>query len=444
MFSKDEISKIVKNFTKVYTFNSIANAIISSVLVLFMAVGKGFTQKEISLILGVLPLISVFTFFIWGIIIDKYKKLVFFNKFVVIINIITLIMILFVDNFTVFFILTLIRNIGMQPNGVANEEYILNLSNRYNVSFGKIKVFGTIGYGIAGIITAVALIYLNSIQTKAIALGFLIPALYYLFKLPEITGNEETDNEEELIKIEELKNGNRNDIKDDTTEILHIKNSDKNELNEAPIKKDISQNNTKVYLNFIEILKNREYVKFIFTFCLLTGVITSSVNYGNPTILIKLGAPESLIGLVPILMILFEIVLLTKIETFRIYKNINLMLIVANILLLFRWFILGTTNSYVVITILALIHGVINGLLLPLQNRLIWNIVPKKQHSTAFILTSLFCYTIFPAIINLIIGGLTDIFGIKTFGIVYLAISLISLFILIKKPFKDGKRKIAN
>ena len=94
MFSKDEISKIVKNFTKVYTFNSIANAIISNVLVLFMTIGKGFTQKEISLILGVLPLISVFTFFIWGIILDKYKKLVFFNKFVSVINITTLIMIL--------------------------------------------------------------------------------------------------------------------------------------------------------------------------------------------------------------------------------------------------------------------------------------------------------------------------------------------------------------
>ena len=209
-FSTNEVNKIVKNFTKVYTFSSIANSVISNVFVLFMTVGKGFTQKEISLILGVLPLISVFTFFIWGIILDKYKKLVFFNKFITVINIITLITILFVDNFTIFFILTLIRNIGMQPSGVANDEYILNLSNKYNVTFGKIRVFGTIGYGIAGIITAVALIYLDSIQTKALSLIFLIPALYYLFKLGHILVHRLPTNTILNLKLLEIMTSNLN------------------------------------------------------------------------------------------------------------------------------------------------------------------------------------------------------------------------------------------
>ena len=479
IFSKSEISKIVKNFTKAYTFSSVGNSIISNVFVLFMTVGKGFTQKEISLILGVLPLISVFTFFIWGIILDKHKKLVFFNRFVTVINIITLMILLFVDNFTVFFILTLIRNIGMQPSGVANDEYLLNLSNKYNVAFGKIRVFGTIGYGIAGIITAVALIYLDSMQTKALALIFLVPALYYLLKLPEITESKVSYEKQikeinEVIQIKEIIKNEEKDLKEGINISISVKDdnllesnivergvSDKSIFDKNGIKLEIDNlnknsnnnetniennglDNKKMYLNFIELLKNKEYLKFISTFCLLTAVITSSVSYANPTLLIEFKAPESLIGLIPILMIIFEIILLAKIETFKIYKNINLMLIMATVLCLFRWFVLGATNSYWIVAIISLMHGIINGILLPLQNKLIWNIVPQNQHSTAFILTSLFCYTIFPALINLIIGGLVDNLGIKSFGIVYFSISLISLFILIKNPFKDGKMKGSN
>lgn len=382
------INKIVSTFSSTYILGSIGNSIINNVLILFMASVKGFSDGEISIILGVLPLISVVTFFVWGAIIDKYKRLVLLNKIVYSMNILTLFLLYKVDNFKLFFIINLIRTIMMQPSGVANDEYLLNLSNKYGIRFGRIRVFGTIGYGIAGIISTIALAYIGVNNAILISSIFLVTTLILYFRLPEITKSEEN-------------------------------NSYKG----------------KSYLNIIEILKNRDFRLFIYTYGVLTGVIAASVNYGTPILMIKLGAPDAFIGLIPIFMIVFEVILLPFIEKLSFYKNINLVFKIVGVLLIIRWVILGTANSYITIMILAIIHGVINGLLLPMQNKLIWAIVPKGQHSTAFIITNLCCNTIFPAIINLATGILVKYLGIHTYGIVYLFVTIISMIIIFKREF---------
>ena len=257
------INKVVNVFSSTYILGSIGNSIINNVFILFMASVKGFSDGEISIILGILPLISIFTFFVWGAIIDKYKKLVFFNKLVYSMNIVTLFLLYRVDDFKLFFIINLIRTIMMQPSGVANDEYLLNLSNKYGVRFGRIRVFGTIGYGIAGIVSTISLAYIGINKSILMSSIFLIITLILFFGLPEIAIAEEQ-----------------------------------------------GQSEDKSYLNIINILKNRDFRLFIYTYGVLTGVIAASVNYGTPILMIKLGAPDAFIGLIPIFMIVFEVILL--------------------------------------------------------------------------------------------------------------------------------------
>lgn len=387
-----KVNRIVNIFAANFMLNSIGNTIISNTYVLFMATTKGFTEKQISLIFGILPLISVFTFFIWGNIIDKYKKLLLISKFVNIVNIISLFSLIWISNFKIFFIINFLRNILMQPSGVINDEYILNLSNKYNVRFGKIRVFATVGYGIAGVLCTIALKFISPSYTIIMASIFVILNLIGLFFLPEIT---------EPIKI---------------------------------IKKEDN-----ILYSIISIVKIKDFRNFLLTHGVLTATITSATGYAIPLILIKLNAPNFYIGMLPILMIVFEILLLPFIEKCNFYKDINKVLKIAIILLLFRWLIIGVSNSYIIIVSITLIHGLINAILLPLPNKVVWNYVPKEKHSTAIIIYNLCGYTIFPSIINMLTTYMSDSFGIKVYGLTYFVLTLLSLLILIKYKFKENQ-----
>lgn len=382
---KKSINRIVKIFSSNFILNSIGNTIIGNTYVLFMSVSKGFSDKEISMILGILPLVSVFTFFVWGAIIDKYKKLLFVSKIVNITNVVTLFSLIWVDNFWIFFIINFIRTILMQPAGVVNDEYILNLSNKYGASFGKIRVFATIGYGIAGVICAIALKFMNPEKTIILASMFIILNLIALFFLPEIT-KPESNNEKQKNLLYTMRG----------------------------------------------IFKNKEFKFFICTHGLLTAIIGSATGYGIPILLIKLNAPNFYIGLLPVLMIIFEIILLPYVEKFKIYRDVNVVLKIAAALLIFRWLVIGITDSYLLIVVITILHGVINGFLLPLPNRVLWNVIPKENHSTAIVVSGLFANTIFVAIINLITGYVAEVFGLHSYGIVYLILTAFVVLILYK------------
>lgn len=90
------------------------------------------------------------------------------------------------------------------------------------------------------------------------------------------------------------------------------------------------------------------------------------------------------------------------------------------------------TDSYLLIVVITILHGVINGFLLPLPNRILWNVIPKKNHSTAIVVSGLFANTIFVAIINLITGYIAEVFGLHSYGIVYLILTAFVLLILFK------------
>lgn len=87
---ENETQFIKRYFSLGYLANTMANTMLNSCFVLFFTANKGFSASQISLILGLSPIIALPTFFIWGAIIDKTKKLIFFSRLVSAGNIITL------------------------------------------------------------------------------------------------------------------------------------------------------------------------------------------------------------------------------------------------------------------------------------------------------------------------------------------------------------------
>ena len=87
-----------------------------------------------------------------------------------------------------------------------------------------------------------------------------------------------------------------------------------------------------------------------------------------------------------------------------------------------------------------MLHGIVTGIVLQIQNKIVGNIVPPEQHFIAFILMNSLSATILPSILNLTTGELYSNYGIKVFGLVYFILAIIALLLLGTKLFK--KRKI--
>ncbi|MDZ7548978.1 MFS transporter, partial [Clostridium perfringens] len=62
---------VSKRFSNYLLISSLGGNIIGSLFVLFLSSTKGFSAKEISLIIGTTPLIIFPIFFIWGSVLDK-------------------------------------------------------------------------------------------------------------------------------------------------------------------------------------------------------------------------------------------------------------------------------------------------------------------------------------------------------------------------------------
>ena len=98
--------------------------------------------------------------------------------------------------------------------------------------------------------------------------------------------------------------------------------------------------------------------------------------------------------------------------------------------------VVGVTDSYLLIVLITLLHGIVNGFLLPLPNKILWKAVPKENHSTAIVVSGLCANTIFVAIINLITGSVVGIFGLHSYGFIYLGLTIVVLLILFKCKIK--------
>ena len=262
-----------------------------------------------------------------------------------------------------------------------------------------------------------------------------------------------------VIKTGNIDNNTLNVNNKDSYEFIvysHTKNIDSNESVTYSLYKDgndysnyiASYSNNKVAENNVNakeirfsLLKNKAFLIQLFATNVIMATCNSASNYSIQVILEKLGCPTSLISTVPFIMIVMEILLLFIFHKLPFAKKSYLATFTALIILCFRWYFMAIIPNYMFLLFLMIVHGVVVGIIMPVQNNLIADLVPTNQQSTAFLFEVVVVPTILSSILNLFTGYLSSYTGISIFGYTYLALSIVALIMIIPSFLRESRRK---
>lgn len=401
MNAKDK--KIIGLYSSNLFIYLLAGGIYYGIFVVFLSSVKGFSTDEISLISSIPPLVMLAVSPLWGKIIDKSKRLIHLTKLVTIANALTIIILVFTNNFWLFFIIAIAGSCLYAPSTSLMSEYLLAIEKKTGYPFGKVRVWGAIGYAISGLISPVFIDLWGTIGALLICGFIMLSTVIILQFIPELTTGE---NEEQI----------KNNLK-----------AQKNDINAKEI--------------LFSLLKNKPFLIQLFATNVIMATCNSTSNYSIQVILEKLSCPTSLISTVPFIMVVMEIVFLFIFHKLPFAKKSYLATFTALVILCFRWYFMASIPNYMFLLLLMLVHGVVVGIMMPVQNNLIAELVPTKQQSTAFLFEVVVVPTIFSSILNLFTGYLSVYTGISIFGYTYLILSIIALVIIIPSFLKESRTK---
>lgn len=375
-------NQTVRTFSLSYILNALGGSLAGSIFILFLTKTKSFSQEQINLIIAVTPLLIIPGVILWGKLLDRYKKLILIIRLVAVANLVTLGLLCIIDNFVVFFIVNFIRGILLQPSNSATDEYLLNLTQNTKVPYGRLRMCGTLGYGLAGII-APFIIGAMGIEAVMIAGIVLLGVSFFTYrKIPEIKRDEVVTNKK-AIKFD------------------------------------------------LKLFKNKEYMTLLVITGILFGTLNAASNYGNQILLMQYKAPNELIGMLPCVMIILEVTMLGTIHKFKVAEKPYFLFLVALIILVFRWTMMAITVNYIVVFLITGLHGLVVGMVLAAQNSILGSIVAPEERSLAFIVNATVGGTIVPSLINLFTGNLMKVVGSEIFGYTYLLLTLIAVVVVL-------------
>lgn len=381
----------------------LAGGIYYGIFVVFLSSVKHFSTDEVSLISSIPPLAMLVVSPLWGKIIDKSKRLIFLTKIVTLANALTILVLIFTNNFWLFFIIAIIGGCLYAPSTSLMSEYLLAIEKKIGYPFGKVRVWGAIGYGVAGLVSPFIINLWGTTGAMLVSAIIMIGTLAILQFVPELTSS---DDENEASK-----------------ELAATKNTPKD--------KGI----------VFSLLKNKPFLIQLFATNIIMATCNSTSNYSIQVILEKLSCPDSLISTVPFIMVVMEIVFLFIFHKLPFVRRSYLATFSALVILCFRWYFMAAIPNYIFLLLLMLVHGVVVGIMMPVQNNLIADLVPTNQQSTAFLFEVVAVPTIFSSILNLFTGYLSAYTGISIFGYTYLVLSIIALIIIVPAFLRECKMK---
>lgn len=391
--------QVIRRYSLAYAINSLGGNLLTSTFVLLLSQTNGFSPGQVSIIIGVTPLLIIPGTLFWGQLMDKYKRLVLTLKVVILLNALSMLALCLISDFKVFFIVNLIRALLLQPAGGVGDEYMLNLSIKCQTSYGHLRVFGTIGFGLGGLLAPLCISIGGVLGPILLGAVFLLVAFFLYSPLPEYA-------RESLLEKEP-----------------------------TPTESSASKS-----LDF-SIFKNKQFLFFLFIGSAVFGTLQAAAGYGSQLLLIELGAPDALIGSLSFVMIVFEIFMLSNIHKFKGSKSPYLLYTIGLVILCIRWLITIFVTNYIVLLLTITLHGLVVGMILSAQNQLIGQLVKPSQQSTAFLVNSTCIITVVPSILNLVTGDLVERFGYKIFGLTYLSFTLVALALLLPKVIREMKSK---
>ncbi|WP_297633240.1 MFS transporter [uncultured Clostridium sp.] len=386
METKDK--KTIKIFSSYMLIALLGGGFISSSFVIFLSTVKKYSYNEITLIVGITPIVLLPTSFLWGWIMDKHKKLILTNKLITVANTIKIFLLVLLNSFGIFFIINLIGSFLTQPSGGINDEYIMHIVKKTGYPYGKIRVFGAIGFGLSGILAPIS-IYFFGVKGAFVVGGIIIlVTLVFLSKLPEVYVSEKEKKE----KID--------------------------------------------FFTVLNLFKNKKFILELIALTILVSTSNITGSFAMPIILLHLHAPNEFVVMLPFIMVLMEIVFLFNFHKFKIADKSYLIIVICLILAVVRWTIMANETNYYILIALMLFHGCIIGMVLPTQNKLISILVPKKQQSTAFLFQLVIIPTVLSSILNLFTGYMVSKMGISIFGYTYLGLTIFAGILIIPNIIK--------
>ncbi|RCW66425.1 MFS transporter [Saliterribacillus persicus] len=328
------------SFLKALTFlNMSSKGIILPFLPLFLYF-RNFSPVEIGMIMGIAPMVSIIAQPFVGYLSDKYKTIKGILIILYFAVIATTFTIFFSGEFIVVFISFIAFHFALSPSTPLIDSMVIkSLGEKRQNQYGKIRLWGSIGFAITAVISGPVLSFIG------------IDKIYILFWILMLG-----------------------------TIILTIFLKDKN------------QSSTPVSLQGVkQILKNKNFMYFLFL-CFLVMI----PHRMNDTMIVlhleELGGTELLIGLAWALAAFSEVPVFYYLSQRIMHYNHLFLLGLIAIFYTIRWLLYGLIDSPEIITALQLTQGITFGLfwLVALQTAV--SFVPNHLRSTGQALLTSVCF----------------------------------------------------
>lgn len=309
-----------------------ANTIVLTFLPVYLK-DKGLTGTEIGWVLAIGPFASIISQPFWGYLSDKYKTV----KKMLLIAIIGMnigsIIFFQMNQLVAILIFGALFYFFSSPVGALSDSLAQRRANELKISFGSIRMWGSIGFGLSALIVGEIL---DFVGVQYMFWPYIIMGII-LLTVASFTMDVKTD--DKPIKFQDLSN----------------------------------------------LLRNKDFILFLLVMLFITVTHRASDSYIGIYI-VELGGTERLIGLGWFIAVMSEaIVFATAVYWFRKYNPL-FFIIIAAVLYAIRWFIYGTaTNPYHILAFQAL-HGVTFGVFFTAAFDYVTRIIPSFLQSTGHLI----------------------------------------------------------
>lgn len=309
-----------------------ANTIVLTFLPVYLK-DKGLTGTEIGWVLAIGPFASIISQPFWGYLSDKYKTV----KKMLLIAIIGMnigsIIFFQMNQLVTILIFGAVFYFFSSPVGALSDSLAQRRANELKISFGSIRTWGSIGFGVSVLIVGEIL---DRVGVQFMFWPYIVMGIL-LLTVAAFTKDVKTDNKP--ISLKDVRN----------------------------------------------LLRNRDFILFLLVMMFITVTHRASDNYIG-IYLIELGGTERLIGWSWFIAVMSEaLVFATAFLWFRKYNPL-VFIIIAAVLYAIRWFIYGlATNPYHILAFQAL-HGVTFGVFFTAAFDYVTRIIPSFLQSTGHLI----------------------------------------------------------
>ncbi|QVK19238.1 MFS transporter [Mycoplasmatota bacterium] len=374
-----KVVSIIKYFIA-YLFIGLALGSYFPVLTSYLKNDLKISSIQIGTLMAITTIVPILTLPIWGIVTDKIKSPKRSLMIAVLFSAVLISLLTFIKTYILFFLIIALFMTFRAPIFALYDEILINVCKERQVNYGTIRVGGSLGFAISAII---GYFYANLYGHEII---FILSGIFFLIVF--------------IIII----------VSDD----VNYKENEKEKMN---IKNDLP------------ILFNNKYFIII---TILVG-ITYGVNDSNlpymSTYLENIAGSNQYNALAIFLSVIIEVPMLylTK-YLYRIYSLKKIFLII-NIMNVFRYLMFFLFPNYIMILMLASVHGLTYSLSYPMLIQFTSENVRTKVLATAYSLLSAIV-AVSTAFITYLTGLIIDS-GVQNIFLLFLSIHILNIILII-------------